>query len=114
MATLPQKAQPKWQVKRKRKDSPHKAKYQSAHWKGSAKSFFSKPENQICVWYGQRVKCQKKATIRDHIDAMTDGGLYSGPLQPMCKSCSAAKTNMEVANRTYHNNSKTITPTGLV
>lgn len=108
------KASPRWNKQRKRKDSPHKAKYQSTQWKHTAEDFFSKPENQVCVWYGKRAKCQKKATIRDHIDAMTDGGSFTGKLQPMCKSCSAAKTNMEVANRTYHNNSKTITPKGLV
>ena len=110
MAHLPKR---KTKRKRRRKDSQHKGFYQSRLWKNASKEFLE--ANQVCVWYRKRIKCTKDAKITDHIVSMTDGGdrLNRKNWQPMCKSCSQAKTNMEVANRKRKVKGR-ITPNGLI
>jgi 5-methylcytosine-specific restriction endonuclease McrA len=99
--------------KRKRKDSPNKSFYQSEYWKRGPPRVFL-VENKICAWYGKRKECKKDAKIVDHKMAITDEGSLTDQSnwQALCKSCSAAKTNMEVALRRTRK-AGLITPTGI-
>ena len=107
MGNVPKAKRLAWQPKAKRKPSSHKNYYGSKAWRNRSKEFLAK--NKICVWYGKRAKCTKYAKIADHVDWRNGA---DSELQPMCKSCSQAKTNMETANKKT-GYKRTITPNGL-
>jgi 5-methylcytosine-specific restriction endonuclease McrA len=117
MATLPTKAKQRHSVKkqstRQRTESPNEDFYKTKAWTSASKAF--REANPICAWHGKRPQCTKYTKITDHIIALPDGGqpMNQNNWQPMCASCSAAKTNMEKINRKAAIKRK-ITPNGLL
>lgn len=102
-----QRAKPKWNTatnnrkafkRAKRTASPHEAIYQSHRWRAESKAF---REGKQCAMFGTREGCQREAHITDHIrnPAIHHGVDFwdQSNWQPLCRSCSAAKSNTERA-----------------
>jgi len=68
----------------------HDERYNSKRWRNHRAAFLA--ANPVCAVDG----CGAIATVCDHITPVTAGGdFWSGPFQPLCKSCHNRKSSRE-------------------
>lgn len=95
---IPKRKKANWQPKKR--INVNDSLYQSSYWKNKVKSFWTKPENQICRMCN---KPREKYFVVDHIKRIPFGVSLrefidlteAGELQALCRECHHIKTQQD-------------------